>query len=102
MNKRIFGLIIFAGLLMAALVSASMLFLGTSTQAAITLAPINGATAPHAATGSMWMDVAPFPTVTISPTPGSYPLKLKRSCAAAYPSNGKIYLLGGRHGTDGE
>ena len=52
-------------------------------------------------TGS-WVDIAAYPTVTISPTPGSYPLRLKRAAAAAYPPNGKIYQFGGRHGVDGE
>src|SRR5205823_10971859 len=49
-----------------------------------------------------WVDIAPFPTITLSPTPGSFPLKLKRAGAACYQPNGKCYVLGGRHGTDGE
>ncbi len=104
MNKRILGSVLFACLFMAVAISSAMVFLSTSTQAAVTIAPAIGAKAkaPDAGTVSTWMDVAPFPTVSIPPTPGSYPLKLKRACAAAYPSNGKVYLFGGRHGTDGE
>src|SRR5438552_9599952 len=106
MSKRILGSVIFACLLMVAMVSAAMVFLSTNTQAAVTMAPSAsarvGAQARTAPQTGMWMDIAPFPTVTISPTPGSYPLKLKRACAAAYPANGKVYLFGGRHGTDGE
>src|SRR6266511_4326935 len=55
------------------------------------------ASASRAVAVGSWTDIAPFPTVTVSPTPGSYPLRLKRAGAAAYPPNGKIYLLGGRH-----
>ena len=43
-----------------------------------------------------------FPAVVISPTPGSNPLRIKRAAAAAYFPNSNVYLLGGRHGTDGE
>src|SRR5690348_1362787 len=49
-----------------------------------------------------WSAIATFPAVTLSPTPGTQPLKIKRDAAVAYPPNGKIYVLGGRHGTDGE
>src|SRR5207244_3790123 len=104
MSKRILGSVLFACLFMVLLVSAAMVLMSTSTstQAAASISPSISANAPRVGTGAMWMDIAPFPTVTISPTPGSYPLKLKRACAAAYPSNGKVYLFGGRHGTDGE
>jgi N-acetylneuraminic acid mutarotase len=50
----------------------------------------------------VWADIAAIPTVSITPTPGTYPLRLKRAAAAAYPPNGNIYVLGGRHGIDGE
>jgi hypothetical protein len=49
-----------------------------------------------------WSAIATFPAVTLSPTPGTNPLKIKRAAAVAYPPNGDIYLLGGRHGVDGE
>jgi len=49
-----------------------------------------------------WSAIATFPAVTLSPTPGTNPLKIKRDAAVAYPPNGKVYVLGGRHGTDGE
>src|SRR4051794_11077769 len=57
--------------------------------------------APNAPNG-VWADIAPFPAVVVSPTPGSQPLKIKRAAAAAYFPNGNIYLLGGRHGMDGD
>src|SRR5436190_1743083 len=53
------------------------------------------------ATG-IWRYIAPLPTVETSVTPEPSLLKLKRAGAAAYPRNGKLYVLGGRHGTDGE
>src|ERR1700675_2347048 len=49
-----------------------------------------------------WGAIATFPAVTLSPTPRTNPLKIKRDAAVAYPPNGKVYLLGGRHGIDGE
>src|SRR4029077_1910115 len=49
-----------------------------------------------------WSAIATFPAVTLSPTPGTNPLKIKRDAAVAYPPNGDIYVLGGRHGIDGE
>src|SRR5437588_11955477 len=52
---------------------------------------------PNYITGS-WSAVATFPAVNLSPTPGTNPLKIKRDAAVAYPPNGKIYVLGGRHG----
>jgi plastocyanin len=49
-----------------------------------------------------WTDIAPFPTALTSPTPVASSLKMKRSGAACFPGNGKCYVLGGRHGVDGE
>src|SRR5262245_13130380 len=54
------------------------------------------------APNGVWVDIATFPAVVVSPTPGTNPLKIKRGAAVAYPANGNIYLLGGRHGVDGE
>lgn len=104
MYKRILGSVLFASLIMALLLAAATLFSGTSTQAAVPTAPSIGVGvgAPDDVTSGTWADTAPFPTVSISPTPGSYPMKLKRGCAAASPGNGKVYVAGGRHGTDGE
>ena len=62
--------------------------------------PVEGGSALRPAAG--WVDIAPFPTVVVSPTPGTSPLRLKRAAAAAYFPNGLIYVLGGRHGVDGE
>src|SRR5437868_46471 len=49
-----------------------------------------------------WSAIASFPIVTVYTTPGPSPLRLKRAGAVGYPPNGKLYVLGGRHGTDGE
>src|SRR5438045_1593129 len=49
-----------------------------------------------------WSAIATFPAVNLSPTPGTNPLKIKRAAAVAYPPNGNVYVLGGRHGVDGE
>ena len=111
MSKRIMGTVVFACALLLVLFGATLLTT-TSTQAgaptgaavsSIKYAGSNGGA--HAlqpvATG-VWTDTAPFPTITLSPTPGSFPLKLKRAGAACYQPNGKCYVLGGRHGTDGE
>jgi hypothetical protein len=55
-------------------------------------------------TGS-WADLPNFPNTTLdfgnSGSGPSVPLQMKRSGAAAYPPNGKIYLFGGRHRNDG-
>src|SRR5436190_9146396 len=57
---------------------------------------------PQQPNASSWVDIAPFPTVTIDFTPGPTSLRLKRAGAACYAPNGKCYVMGGRHGTDGE
>src|SRR5204862_7117942 len=62
----------------------------------------SGAKAAQPAATGVWTDTAPCPTITLSPTPGSFPLRLKRAGAACYQPNGKCYVLGGRHGVDGE
>jgi hypothetical protein len=96
------------------LLGASMLFSSGSTQASATTnapGPVaqseqKGAaqakeTAVARPVGS-WSDIAPFPSVSIPPTPGAVPLRLKRANATAYFPNGKLYVLGGRAGTDGD
>ncbi len=111
MTKRLFGSLFLAGVLAALLFGASALFLSGSTQAqgqspAISNSIQNGVVAQAAGKSNsplgVWATIAPFPTVTISPTPGSYPLKLKRANATSYFPNGRLYVLGGRHGVDGE
>ena len=108
MSKRIIGSVVFASALLLVLLAASMALFSNSTQAQmpVTSAGSKGiqsnAQAQKNAPDGVWADIAPFPSATISPTPGSGPLRIKRAGAAAYPDNGKIYLLGGRHGTDGE
>jgi len=105
MNRRSLSFIVAASAFVLLAVAASLAFMATTTRAA---APDRGVPAaakpgaPNAPSASNWVDIAPFPTVTIEFTPVATSLKLKRAGAAAYPPNGKVYLLGGRHGTDGE
>jgi len=56
----------------------------------------SGKVGPNTLNG-VWSDIATFPAATVSATPGTVPLRIKRAAAVAYPPNGKIYLLGGRH-----
>jgi len=102
MHKRLLGSAIFAGILSVLMFATAVAFLGTSTQAAVPSAQSAGMTKPDAVATGAWSDITPFPTVSFSPTPGSYPLKLKRAGAACYFPNGKCYVMGGRHGIDGE
>jgi hypothetical protein len=104
MNQRRVGFQVAAFVAAMFLLAGVFAFLSGTTQASAPVgvhaaAPVAGAARPYVAA---WVDIAPFPTVTISPTPGNTPLKLKRAGAAAYPPNGKLYVLGGRHGIDGE
>jgi hypothetical protein len=59
----------------------------------------------------VWSDLPVFPSVVLNfggnssgciGTTASSPLKLKRALAVAYPANGKVYILGGRHRADGD
>jgi hypothetical protein len=110
MSKRMMGSVIFAFVLGVLFFAGTLLLSGTAihSQKVEASAPgaaqagANAAAQAKAAPNGIWEDIAPFPTVSVSPTPGTYPLKLKRAGAAAYPPNGKIYVMGGRHGTDGE
>jgi hypothetical protein len=66
---------------------------------------IGVAAGPVSAPDGTWSDLPPLPTVVLNwgSSPGSpSPLKLKRAGAVAYPPNGKIYILGGRHRSDGD
>jgi len=107
MTKRLFGSIFMASALALLLVAVSMLFFSSSTQAGHPTT-VGAAAAQSTQVAKIkqaagtWADIAPFPTVTIEFTPGTTPLKLKRAGASAYSLNQKLYLLGGRHGTDGE
>jgi hypothetical protein len=89
------------------MVAGAAIISGGTTQAS----PLNGPPAVSNSQSSyninlvpnaVWTDIAPFPTVTISPTPGNSPLRIKRANAACFPGNGKCYVMGGRHGVDGE
>ena len=110
MLKRLAAPLLVAFALTMLLFVAGMVFFSSHTQAAAPLAEAKSGqsaasvAAPKVAGPSVanWVDIAPFPTVTVSPTPGTTSLRLKRAGAAAYPPNGKVYVLGGRHGTDGE
>src|SRR5947209_5538160 len=102
MSKRLLGSLVLASTSTLLLLVAAMVFASSSnqTQAALAAAPSH-VSAPGLAPNSVWVDVAPFPTVTIDFTPTASSLKLKRAGAAAYPPNGKVYVMGGRHGADG-
>ncbi|HKP51599.1 MAG TPA: S-layer homology domain-containing protein [Chloroflexia bacterium] len=125
MSNRLFGSLVIAGVLGLSLLAASVLLAGGSTLAqgqnqggqgqSVIAAQGEGSGsnnrviqthAPSAKSkgvaDGVWATVAPLPSATLSPTPGTFPLKLKRGGAAAYPPNGKVYLMGGRHGVDGE
>ncbi len=116
MPKRIFG---FAVSLAAVVLLAALAFASGSrpaaAQGAAAAQPVTGqavaavvaqATRVAAAQVHMpqavWNDIATFPAAVVSPTPGLNPLRIARAAAAGYFPNGKIYLLGGRHGVDGE
>ena len=114
MSRRIFGVAIGVPVLLLGLAAALALFNGG--MAAQAERPGAGAPAPFAgqpaAPAGVWSDIAPFPTIIINhPCPSctatpvttpAPPLRLKRAVAVAYPPNDRIYVLGGRHGTDGE
>ena len=108
MKNRTTGYIIAAFIFTLCLLAGSIAFFAGSTQAAAPLASSGGKavsgpnSAPARPDTGAWVDIAPYPTISVSPTPGTYPMKLKRAGAAAYPPNGKVYQLGGRHGVDGE
>jgi hypothetical protein len=116
MNNRALRLTAAAFTFALVLVALSIGLFGSGTQAAPPMKGVPAAlvAAPPAAPAAQaaqkserpavgtWSDIAPFPTVTIEFTPAPTSLKLKRAGGAAYPPNGKVYLLGGRHGTDGE
>src|SRR5438105_2357299 len=101
MSKRLLGSVLFASVFTLLLLAIAVVFASSNTQAqAVLSSPSKAQT--NLMPNAVWIDIAPFPTVTISPTPGNTTLKLKRANAAAYPTNGKLYVLGGRHGVDGE
>src|SRR5690242_14916980 len=102
MSKRLLGTAIFAVLLGAFFFALTLAVSGQTGSAGHASAAMSSSLGNKAQLqpNGIWEDVAPFPTVSVSPTPGTYPLRLKRAAAAAYPPNGKIYLMGGRHGTD--
>src|SRR5438132_964597 len=115
MTKRLIGTAVFACALLLGLFGVTTLLFTDNTQAGAPAIPpkfsnsnVNAPAPPAKAAKAgpaainTWVDITPFPTITLSPTPGSFPLKLKRAGAAAYPPNGKLYVLGGRHGVDGE
>jgi len=93
MTKRIMGAVVFACALLLMLFGAAALFFTTGTQAgaprvaaASSINHVNaqlGVNAPRPEATGVWTDTAPFPTITLQPTPGSFPLRLKRAGAAA-------------------
>jgi plastocyanin len=104
MTKRLIGSILVASTLGVLLFTVSILLSNSTSQAQPNAgAPLQGKQPDQPlAPRAVWTDIAPFPTITLSPTPGTFPLKLKRANATGYFPNGKLYVMGGRHGVDGE
>jgi hypothetical protein len=109
MTRRFLNSIVVGLSLSVALFAAAAIFGASGTQAGpATAAP----DVPPAAAQGTWADIAPFPTISVTefypcdpepctPTGVNVPARIKRAGAAAYHPNGKLYLLGGRHGLDG-
>jgi len=113
MPRRMFSLVLvvcgFALLVGVALVAdgrgrpaARVLAAPAGSVAAPTQVAAAQAGARRLAPAGAWSAIATFPAALVSPTPGTNPLLIKRAAAAAYPPNGNVYLLGGRHGLDGQ
>src|SRR5438046_10740086 len=91
MTKRLIGTTVFACALLLLVLGV---FSSSSTQASAPTASVAGVKQAPQAAGqaaskpakvqaiNTWVDITPFPTITLSPTPGSFPLKLKRAGAA--------------------
>jgi hypothetical protein len=102
MSRRFLYALVMAVLLPVALVA----LLVQTAQKDFTKSVSKAVSDPGFVAGSAWTDLPAFPSVILNflyhdpqtPTP----LKLKRAGAAAYPPNGKIYVLGGRNRTDGD
>src|SRR5204863_3136659 len=86
MSKRLLGSVLFASIVTLLLVAGALAFAGSATQAS-TLSGPPAASGSNLAPNAVWTDIAPFPTVTISPTPGNTTLKLKRANAACLAGN---------------
>jgi hypothetical protein len=118
MTKRFVSSIVVGLSLSVLLFVATAIFSAGSTQAG----PATAAQSAEKAQGSKgsldqaqgtWADVAPFPTISVTewypcnpqpctPTGVNTPARIKRAGATGYPPNGKLYLMGGRHGLDGQ
>ncbi|MGA7730800.1 MAG: S-layer homology domain-containing protein [Chloroflexia bacterium] len=108
MSKRITNLIILF-LIPVALIGGLTVFTANQGAQGTRVASVaNGQSFVPAGT---WSDLPVFPSVVLNfggsssgctGTGGSSPLKLKRALAVAYPPNGKVYILGGRHRADGD
>src|SRR5574338_877642 len=102
MNTRFAGSIVVGFSLSVLLFALVAVAAPSSTRAGAATAAAPD-TRPAAAQGT-WSDIAPFPTVSVSdfypcnpepctPTGVNVPARIKRAGAAAYPPNGKIYLM---------
>ncbi len=117
MNRRFLGSILITACLSLLLFGAIFLFAGSNTQAGPAIGTIARAQGTAVSQGKgdstdgTWSLIAPFPTISFAfpcgypspctPNPANVPARIKRAAAVEYPPNGKIYLLGGRHGLDG-
>jgi hypothetical protein len=113
MPRRLYGFFFLFGtislLTLAAIISAFVSHPGKEAaaaagapQAVTTQAAAAAAAKQPQQPAGVWTDIATFPAAIVSPTPGTNPLHIKRAGAAAYFPNGNVYLLGGRHGVDGQ
>src|SRR5215204_1801714 len=106
MQRRFLGLF-FAALFFIVVLTAALASSGDGARASAPTARLTQSAhrnfrvqQPAAPTDAPWVDIAPFPNVTIDCTPVAVPLKLKRAGATGYFPNGRLYVLGGRRGAD--
>jgi subtilisin-like proprotein convertase family protein len=118
MTRRFVSSIVVALSLCALLFVATAVFAAGTTQAGPVSAAQGQSNAEKGQGGAeraegTWSDVAPFPTISVTewypcspapctPTGVNVSARIKRAGAAGYHPNGKLYMMGGRHGLDGQ
>ncbi|HET9493454.1 MAG TPA: hypothetical protein VFR15_04410, partial [Chloroflexia bacterium] len=119
MTKRFVSSIVVALSLCALLFVATAVLSPGSTQAGPVSAAQSQGEGAEKGQGSTeqprgtWSDVAPFPTISVTewypcnpqpctPTGVNVSARIKRAGASGYHPNGKLYMMGGRHGLDGQ
>ena len=108
MSKRFLNLLILALVPMALVAGLAVYAVG---QGAAGTRVARVASGQDFVPAGVWSNLPVFPSVVLNfggsssgciGTTASSPLKLKRALAVAYPANGKVYILGGRHRADGD